>query len=235
MKPAKFFARLRSVIFRTVKTVLLALPVFCALLAGIDWWIGHRAQPYIYSDPALIPSNNAGLLLGTTPLLKGRKKNPYFENRIAAAVALYNCGKIKHIIVSGDNRTPQYNEPEEMRRQLVRLGIPNAKIYLDASGLRTLDSVVRCREIFGQQGFTVISQEFHNQRAVFLGRAKGYDIIAFNAEDVDFREGVRTRLREYFARLDALLDLFIYKEEHFLDSRVEIKDATAVSENKKSG
>jgi len=216
--------RLRAPICKTAKACGWAVLCVILLLTGVNCRINHRARPYIYSDINLLPANNAGLLLGTTPMLRGRKKNPYFENRIAAAVALYNAGKIRHIIVSGDNSTPHYNEPEEMKKRLLKAGVPEGKIYLDYAGLRTLDSVVRCRQIFGQDSFTVISQEFHNQRAVFLGRAKGYSVIAFNAQDVDFREGLKTRLREYFARIEALYDLFVYKEPSFTGGRVEIKD-----------
>jgi SanA protein len=157
--------------------------------------------------------------------MKGGKPNTFFENRLAAAVALYNSGKIADIIVSGDNRAANYNEPEAMRRQLVKRGIPADRIYLDYAGRRTLDSVVRCGEVFGQTRFTIISQRFHNKRAVFLARARGFDAVGFNAHGVGYREGFRTRVREYFARVGAVIDLLTYRQPHFLGAKIEIKDS----------
>ena len=91
---------------------------------------------------------------------------------------LYERGKIHHILVSGDNSTAAYNEPEAMRKSLVKAGIPERDITLDYAGFRTLDSVVRASEVFGQgSGFTIISQPFHVERALFIARANHIDAI----------------------------------------------------------
>ena len=206
------------------RAVFYAFLAFAGAVAAVNIWVNLKTRNFIFDDVSRLKVNKTGLLLGTSPFMKGGKSNPFFENRIDAAAELYNKGKILNIIVSGDNREPNYNEPEKMRRQLVKRGIPENRIYLDSAGLRTLDSVVRCREVSGQTGFTVISQRFHNQRAVFLARAKGFDAIGFNAKDVDYREGFKTRFREYFARLGAVSDLITYKEPRFLGDKVEIKE-----------
>lgn len=206
------------------RAVFYSLLASAGAAAAVNLWIGLKTEAFIYDDISALRPNKTGLLLGTTPFMKGGRNNPFFENRIDAAVELYNKGKIRNIIVSGDNRALNYNEPEEMRRRLIKRGIPGGRIYPDYAGLRTLDSVVRCGEIFGQTGFTVISQRFHNQRAVFLGRAKGFDVIGYNAKDVDYREGFKTRFREYFARLGAVSDLITYKEPRFLGDKIEIKE-----------
>ena len=213
---------------KTIKIISRA--AFCGLLllanaviiTGV--WIDCKTRDFIFSDISGLRADKTGLLLGTSPFMKGGGNNPFFENRIDAAVELYNSGKIRNIIVSGDNRSPYYNEPEEMRRRLVKRGIPADRIYLDYAGLRTLDSVVRCGEVFGQKSFTVISQHFHNQRAVFLARAKGYDAIGFNAKDVGYQEGFKTRFREYFARLAAIGDLLICKEPRSLGEKIIIRE-----------
>lgn len=206
------------------RAVFYAFLAFTGAVAAVNIWVNLKTRNFIFDDVSRLKVNKTGLLLGTSPFMKGGKSNPFFENRIDAAAELYNKGKILNIIVSGDNRAPEYNEPEKMRRQLVKRGIPKNRIYLDSAGLRTLDSVVRCREVFGQTGFTVISQRFHNQRAVFLARAKGFDAIGFNAKDVNYREGFKTRFREYFARLGAVSDLITYKEPRFLGDKIEIKE-----------
>ncbi|OGS06665.1 MAG: protein SanA [Elusimicrobia bacterium RIFOXYA12_FULL_51_18] len=206
------------------RAILYAFLAFAGLVVAVNIWVNLKTKNFIFDDISKLRINKTGLLLGTSPFMKGGKSNPFFENRIDAATELYNKGKILNIIVSGDNRAPNYNEPEKMRRQLVKRGIPGSRIYLDYAGLRTLDSVIRCGEVFGQTGFTVISQRFHNQRAVFLARAKGFDAIGYNAKDVDLREGFKTRFREYFARLGAVSDLITYKEPRFLGDKIEIKE-----------
>ena len=100
--------------------------------------------------------------------LKNGNNNLYFDYRILAAVELYKAGKIKYILISGDNRKKDYNEPEEMKKALIQKGVPAKFIYLDYAGFRTLDSVVRAKEVFGQNQLTIISQRFHNERAIYL-------------------------------------------------------------------
>lgn len=200
---------------------VIGLPVM-ALLAVVfsNRLVINRSQNYIFSDVRLVPANNVGLVLGTSPSLTDGRSNLYFTYRIQAAARLYHAGKVKHLIVSGDNHIKGYNEPEEMKLALMKLGVPEKAITLDFAGFRTLDSVIRCQKIFGQSRFTVISQEFHNQRALFIARAYGIDAIAFNAKDVSGNGKTRTLVREPLARFKAVLDLYVLdKEPHFLGKR----------------
>lgn len=140
------------------------LDLFVALLMLMlcaNMTIIRNSDPYVSNDISKIPQTNVGLLLGTSKLLKNGQNNDFFFNRIEAAVELYKKGKIKYILVSGDNGSKFYNEPRDMRDELIRRGVPANVIYLDYAGFRTLDSVVRAHKIFGQDSFTVISQKFH--------------------------------------------------------------------------
>lgn len=167
--------------------------------------------------------NNVGLLLGTSSNLKNGAKNDFFFNRIDAAVELYKSGKIKNFIISGDNSKTDYNEPTDMKDELVKNGIPDSLIYLDYAGFRTLDAVVRARDIFGQNSFIVISQKFHNERAVYLARKFGIDVFGYNAKEVQAYKGFKTKLREFFARDKTFLDLFFGVKPKFLGEKIIIK------------
>ena len=94
--------------------------------------------------------------------------NPFFEKRIETAAELYRIGKIDHFILSGDNRSMYYNEPMAMLKALLKKGVPASAITLDYAGLRTLDSIVRCKQIFGQNKIIIITQPFHSYRALFI-------------------------------------------------------------------
>lgn len=127
------------------------------------------------------------------------------------------------VVISGDNSRKGYNEPEDMKSELMLRGIPEDKIYLDYAGFRTLDSVVRMEKIFGQKSFTIISQKFHNQRAIYIAHAKGLQVVGYNAEDVNAYSGFKTQLREKFARVKLFLDLWTGKNPKFLGEPVIIQ------------
>ena len=128
---------------------------------------------------------------------------------------------MKYIIVSGDNRTRYYNEPARMKKDLVRMGVPDAVIYCDYAGFRTLDSVVRADKVFGQKHYTIVSQEYQNVRAVYIARQYGIDAIAFNAVGEFSPFDIRNQLRKWFARLLAVVQVTMFHTQpHFLGKTV---------------
>ncbi len=170
-----------------------------------------------------IPKNKVGMVLGTSKFLKNGNVNLYFEYRIRATVKLYKAGKIEFVLVSGDNGNTKYDEPTDFKNELIARGIPKEKIFLDYAGFRTLDSVVRANKIFGQEKFTVISQKFHNDRAIYLANKKGLDVVGFNAQDVVSYGGLRTKVREVFARTKAFLDVIFGVKPKFLGEKIAIQ------------
>ena len=184
--------------------------------------IDYDSEEYVTSNLQKVPDQKVGLVLGTSKLLKSGRENLYFSYRMDAAEELYKAGKIKYLIVSGDNSTQYYNEPEDMQNELVARGIPKSKIFLDFAGLRTLDSVVRAKEIFSQDSYIIISQRFHNERAVFIAQKKGIEAWGYNAKDVDKNAGFKTKIREYFARVKVFWDLFFGVDPKFGGDKVII-------------
>lgn len=161
----------------------------------------------LFDDPERLPGDGVMLVFGCDDRIDGRE-NLYFRYRIDAAAEVWKAGKARCVIVSGDNRTKYYNEPERMRRALIEKGVPGEKIICDFAGLRTLDSVVRAKEIFGVEKIVFISQRFQNERAAYLARANGIEEYAgFNAKDVEGQGGMKTRLREVGARVKMWLDV----------------------------
>ncbi len=207
--------RFRNVFFAALLAVLAAV-VF------VDQWVVRSTRAALFSSTDDVPKRKVGLLLGTSKYVRGGRVNLYYRYRIEAAVALYKAGKVEYILVSGDNSRKEYNEPEQMREDLIAAGIPAEKIYLDYAGFRTLDSVVRCKEIFGETEITIISQPFHNQRALFLAQRKGLDAVAFNARDVSKEYGVKVQIREKAARVKMMIDLVFGKQPKFGGERVKI-------------
>lgn len=185
------------------------------------------AKDRVFTDLDKIPQNKVGVLLGTAKYLQsrslsGRNINPYYQYRINAAAELFHSGKIEYILVSGDNGHRSYNEPQTFKNDLVKMGIPAEKIFLDYAGFRTLDSMVRAKAVFGQESITVISQKFHNERAIYLAEKRGLKAVGFNAKDVNLRSGMKVEFREYLARVKMFSDLLFSKQPKFLGEEIEI-------------
>lgn len=207
-------------IFRAATNLLAVVSI---VTVGCHWWIEQQTQARLYSDLQTIPPKKVALVLGTVKLLSNGHLNRYFLYRIEAAAKLYKAGKVKHILVSGDNRSMYYNEPVDMQKSLIQQGVPAAAITLDYAGLRTLDSVVRAQKIFAQDDFIIVSQAFHNQRALFICDFYKIKAIGFNAQEVPWQDDMKTPIREYFARFKAVLDLYILRTPpRFLGKEVKI-------------
>jgi SanA protein len=219
-----------SVVMRwLIRTVLTAVLVFVLLVVVSNLWIVQSTTKLVFADAALLPDHRVALVLGTSNKTVKGGVNPYFARRMETAANLYKQGKIDHLILSGDNRSSKYyNEPQEMRKALIKLGVPSSAITLDYAGLRTLDSVVRCKEIFGQSRITIITQPFHSYRALFISHYYGIDAVAMVAGEPNASYSFNMRLREYFARTKAVLDLYILKTSpRFMGEKENIKVSTA--------
>lgn len=205
MKPA-LKSSLQRWFKRIAKVVLALVLLAMALIAYANITAVWASSGKTFSDVSSLPPVKVGLVFGTTDRVDGRE-NLYFRYRIDAAAKVWQAGKIDTLIVSGDNRSRFYNEPEKMKQALVARGIPADRIVCDYAGLRTLDSVVRAKEIFGADSVLFISQRFQNERAIYLAQANGIHAYGFNARDVDTQRGGKTKLREVGARVKMWLDV----------------------------
>ena len=208
---------------KKLKIGLLIGLIISALVFTANYSIVKNAEDKTFSSIQNIGYNKVGLVLGTSKMLKSGYINLYFKYRVEATVDLYKNGKIDYVLVSGDNGNTNYDEPTDFKDELIKKGIPEDKIFLDYAGFRTLDSVVRAKEIFGQSSITIISQKFHNERAIYLAEKNDITAIGYNAKDLQNKYGWKTRVREYFARTKAFLDILIGVKPKFLGEKIEIK------------
>ncbi|WP_299766744.1 ElyC/SanA/YdcF family protein [uncultured Dokdonia sp.] len=208
---------------KKIKALILLIVITLLVIVISNYSIESYASDKTFSEVSEIQKNKVGLVLGTSKLLQNGHVNLYFTYRVEATVALYKEGKIEFVLVSGDNSTKAYDEPTDFKEELIKRGIPEDRIFLDYAGFRTLDSVIRAKEIFGQDNITIISQEFHNERAVYLAGKNDINAVGFNAQDVSRRYGLKVQLREYLARTKVFLDILFGVEPKFLGEKIEIK------------
>ena len=201
----------RAILRRLAGALVVGVVVLLLLIAGADMYVRMLAKGRIHTTVESVPAGMPALVLGTSPRMTGGEDNTYFRGRMEAAAALFKAGKASFIIVSGDNEKMSYNEPRAMRKALESRGVPGDKIVSDYAGFRTLDSVVRVKEVFRQNKVVFVSQGFHNERAICLARHHDIDAHAFNAGgDPGGLPGLRNWLRERLARVRMVLDLYVF-------------------------
>ena len=207
---------------RLFKWVLTTILFLLFGVVSIDLYISKQADSDIYSDVNKVPAKKAALVLGTAKYMIGGGKNYFYTYRIRAAVELFKAGKVKTIVVSGDNSTKYYDETGKMQKDLVTAGIPRKYISVDPLGVRTLDSVVRAEAIFDLKDYIIVSQKFHLERALFIAKAKGQKVIGYKAKDIPGTAAAyRMKAREYLARVKAFLDVYVLHTKPKFDGKKE--------------
>jgi SanA protein len=189
---------------------LLGLGIWAANL-----WVLRDTRTQIHHELASVPNggSDVALVLGTSKTLANGWGNHFFQRRMEAAAELYHAGKVSQLLLSGDHSSADYNEPADMRDALLAKGVPESAMTLDSAGMRTLDSVVRAREIFGLKSCLIVTDDFHLPRAVFLANHFGLPATGYETEPLAWNVSVKTRLREYLARVKVLLDVYLLGTE----------------------
>ena len=212
-------------IIRMFKIVVLLCVLAAMVPLGAYMAVKVNARHKNFVSTANVPYNKVGLVLGTSPKMPSGKPNFFFTSRIDAAARLYKSGKVSYLLVSGDNGSKQYDEPTAMRDALVAAGVPAKAIYLDYAGFRTLDSVVRADEIFGQSSITLVSHRFHNERAIYIAEHHGMKAVGFCAKDARLtkRSLMTTLVRESASRVKMFLDFITGRKPKYLGEEITIK------------
>lgn len=200
----------------------------------LNQYVVWKTKNLTFDSSTDITTKKVALVLGTSKYVGNGTTNLFYKYRIDAAVKLYTEGKIKFILISGDNGTRRYNEPKTIKADLIARGIPEEVIFLDYAGFRTLDSIVRCKKVFGETDIIVISQKFHNERAIYLAQSYDMTAIGYNATDITGRYGIRTHIREYAARVKMFIDIWVGKEPKFLGEKITIEQKTVTEEESNS-
>ena len=187
--------------------------IACITLPACYWAVSSNAKGRTFDSVDEIPSREYGLLLATSPITPRGAHNFYFDNRIKSAVELYDVGKVKKIIASGGDYTGQHNgngcdEPRAIRDSLVAKGVPSEVIILDYDGQRTIKSISNVRDKYRIDSVTLISQKYHNERAIYQSDHLGVNAIGYNAAPSPIRRNrIKNTVRELFARVKLFIDL----------------------------
>lgn len=198
--------------WRSIFFWILVFPalLLVAAVVGCNVWVVASTKGRVHDSTATIERRDIGVVLGTSKKTGPDTPNRHFENRMAAAAALYREGKVSRLLVSGYRDSDYYDETRDMIAKLEGLGVPGEALLADERGVRTLDSIVRVKEIFGFDRVVIVSDDFHVNRALFIADRCGLEAIALRSETVDYDDSRKVRMREYFARVKAVLDLYFH-------------------------
>ncbi len=205
-----------------MKKIVVYLFVLCFSLLFVISFCDKVVKESVKSSNQIELQARVGVVLGTSKYAL-KSENLFYRNRIQKAYELYRTGRIKFIVVSGDNGTVFYDEPTQMKKDLVELGVPSGKVFCDYAGFSTIDSMLRMKLVFNLKEFVVISQKFHADRAIYLGKRNGLNIIPGYAKDVPEWYAPYNKYREKLARVKAVYDILIGTEPKFKGKRIEIK------------
>lgn len=199
----------RAVVGGIARIALTAAGCVLLVVMAANAWVVSVTRDFIVDDMTRLGVYDVGVVLGTSPYTRYGNQNLLFTHRMMTAAELYRAGRVRHLLISGANPDRTYNEPRKMYQALRRLGVPDTALTMDFAGFRTLDSIVRAQRIFGLDRFVVISQRYHDYRALFIARYNGVDALAYIRPQEDRRQPLRAEAREYLARFKAVVDLFL--------------------------
>ena len=215
---------------RTMKRVIAALLAIgllaVASMVGLSLWIQAVYADRIYSTVADVPKDDRpriAIVFGAG-LQRDSQPTPIRYDRVAAAAELYRAGRVDKLLLTGDNRFVNYNEPEAMRRTALQMGVPDADVVLDYAGRRTYDSCYRAKEIFGVNRAILVTQAFHLDRALYLCDAFGIDSIGLAADLRSYARGAETwwSIREMGAMVGAWIDVNVTRPIPVLGEKIPI-------------
>lgn len=206
---------------RLITPLILLLLISALMMIFLDRWISWKTSPYVSDSINEVKPRQVGVVLGTAKYYRTGSTNQYYRYRLRGAIDAYTMGKVHYLLVSGDNALRSYNEPSTMRKDLIKGGVNPADIVLDYAGFRTLDSIVRTRKVFGTNNFTIISQRFHCERALFIALSQGIEAQCYAVPSP--KDIFSIRLREVAARMAALVDIYVlHKQPRFLGPNVPV-------------
>lgn len=223
MRAAIFSARLLSWLKKGMKG---GIWLFIGMLL-IDVGTSYLVRERVYTELHELPYRDNAVVLGTAKFYTSGSPNLYYKYRLEAAQSLFESKKVGALLMSGDNKTPYYNEPKMMSRDLNKMGVPMLKIRQDYAGYSTLDSVIRADKVYHLAPFTIVSQQFHCERALLIAKFKGIDAICYAAKYPDAH--YKVRIREFFARTAMVISLLLGIEPDTLEERAILEPPKAAT------
>lgn len=201
------------------------------VLFSVNYYVKSKTDSLIYHSENDIPKNNVGIIFGAG--INGNKPSKYLKDRLDAGILLYNSKKINKILLSGDNGSDAHDELTVMKNYCFQNGVDTTKIYIDYAGFDTYSTMYRAKNIFKINKAILVTQEYHLNRAIYIGNKLGIKSVGFSANTGEYRNYNYVCFREYFSIFKSAIDVARNREPHFLGSEININGVSNYSKDDK--
>lgn len=230
-KQSKFKIILLSLLYKVIHIFCFAIKwgliPLVAIVLLIDVGTSYLVKDKIFTEIKKLPKREYAVVLGTAKFYPSGTPNLYYKYRLAAAKEIYLNKKADYFLMSGDNKTPYYNEPKMMSDDLRKMGVDRSIIQQDYAGLNTLDSIIRANKVFKLKPFIIVSQRFHCERALVIAKFHHIDAVCFVAKYPEKHYWVR--IRESIARVAMVLGFLRGADASSLAESKVVKPTNSIS------
>lgn len=200
-------------------------------IVSVNYYVKSSTKKNIYYSLKKFPKNDVGIIFGAG--INGDQPSKYLKDRLDAGIALYKAKRINKILLSGDNGREEYDELTVMKNYCFNHGVDTTKIFIDYAGFDTYSTMYRAKHIFKIKRATLISQEYHLNRAIYIGQKLGIKSVGYSANKGEYLGYNYVTFREYGSVFKSFLDVLRNREPHFLGGEIDINGASNYSKEDK--
>jgi SanA protein len=200
-------------------------------IISVNWYVKSSTRDLIHHTVNNLPKNEVGIIFGAG--INGDQPSKYLKDRLDAGILLYKTHKIDKILLSGDNGRDEYDELTVMKTYCFNHGVDTTKIFIDYAGFDTYSTMYRASHIFKIKKATLISQEYHLNRAIYIGQKLGVKSIGFSANKGEYLGYQYVTFREYGSIFKSFFDVLRNREPRFLGNEININGVSNYSKEDK--
>ena len=222
---------MKTFIKKHFKKFLLLAIIGIIIVFGINYHVRSETNPLIYHHANGVPEENVGIIFGAG--IRHDRPSKYLKDRLDAGIELYKLKKISKILLSGDNGSDEHDELTVMKLYCYEHGVDTTKVFLDYAGFDTYSTIYRAKHIFKIDRAILVSQEYHLNRAIYIGNKLGLQTVGLAADVGAYHNYNYVRFRECFTICKSVFDVARNREPHFLGHEVNINGVSNYTKDDK--
>jgi len=209
------------------KIALYLLIIGLVAVVSVNYYVKSSTKKNIHYSLKRFPKNDVGIIFGAG--INGDQPSKYLKDRLDAGILLYKAKRINKILLSGDNGREEYDELTVMKNYCFRNGVDTTKIFIDYAGFDTYSTMYRAKHIFKIKKATLISQEYHLNRAIYIGQKLGIKSVGYSANKGEYRGYKYVTFREYLSIFKSFFDVLRNREPRFSGNPININGTSNYS------
>ena len=202
------------------RKIFFVLIAFLIIILGINFYVKYNSNKLCFKNINNLPETEVAIVFGAG--INGDVPSKYLKDRLDAGILLYKNKKVQKLLLSGDNGSDEHDEIVVMKKYCYKNGVDTTKIYVDYAGFDTYSTMIRAKKVFYVKKAILISQNYHLDRAVYLGNALGVESLGFIADNGEYNMQKLNKFRELLATVKSVIDVNRNRKPIFLGPKVDI-------------